>query len=373
MREPANPFILSGYHSPKYFCNRDEELAWLMDQYGNERNAVLYSWRRMGKTVLLKHFFYHLRQKRMGEGIFIDLMGTASLADANNRVASAIIRHFGEPKKGIGSELMKLISSLGATVGVDPLSGTPQVTLGLLGKQSVPATFEALGEFLSKRKIPVVICLDEFQQVVNYPETYAEATFRTWMQDFPMIRFVFSGSHHKMMISMFSEKSRPFYRSAQILQLNPLSPTVYAPFIRSFFQKNGKKIQQATLDKIFSWTRMQTYYVQLACNKLYAKGEGIDDALTNEVFQEILQQETPILSSYQHLLTTFQWKVLSALARTEGTENPLSKDFLIPNQLGAASSVSTALQTLIRKEFVVHDNGKYTLHDTLLMRWLQQL
>lgn len=373
MRRPTNPFIVSGYHSPSYFCDREEELAWLIEQFENERNAVLYSWRRMGKTALLKHFFHYLRRNNNAEGIFIDLLGTASLTEANKRIASAVVQHFGEPKKGIGAGLIKLIGSLGATIGVDPLSGTPQVTFGLSGIPSVPASFEALGTFLAEKKSPVVICIDEFQQVVNYPENSAEATFRTWMQDFPMVRFIFSGSHREMMVSMFSERSRPFYRSAQIRELNPLSPQVYASFIRSFFQKAGKKIEQPTLNNIFRWTRLQTYYVQLICNKLFGRSQAINNQLVNEVFDEILQQETPVLSTYQQLLTVFQWKLLIALARAEDTQNPLSQDFLRSNELGAASSVSTAIRTLMKKEFVIQDNGRYTLHDTLLMRWLQRL
>jgi AAA+ ATPase superfamily predicted ATPase len=64
MRKPANPFTLSGYHSPAYFCDRETELAWLMDQFDNERNAVIHAWRRVGKTALLKHFFHHLETKK---------------------------------------------------------------------------------------------------------------------------------------------------------------------------------------------------------------------------------------------------------------------------------------------------------------------
>ena len=37
MRIPANPFILSGYHSPKYFCDREKEFAWLKEQFEIER------------------------------------------------------------------------------------------------------------------------------------------------------------------------------------------------------------------------------------------------------------------------------------------------------------------------------------------------
>ncbi len=373
MRKPANPFILSGYHSPAYFCDRENELAWLTDQFDNERNAVIHAWRRVGKTALLKHFFHHLETKKKAACVFIDLLGTATLHDANKRITSAITQKFGESSTSLGGGLMKMISSVGATVGLDPLSGMPQLSFGHAPPQPSAATFQAVGKFLMESKKPVVICLDEFQQIVNYPEANAEALFRTWMQDFPMVRFIFSGSHRNMMTSMFSEETRPFYRSAQLFQLDPLPEQVYGAFIESHFTKSEKKISPAHLARIFQWTRMQTYYVQLVCNKLFGRSDKANDLLLNEVFTEILLQEAPQFANYQLLLTSFQWKLLVALAKEENVSNPMAQQFLGAYQLGAASSVSAALRMLERKEFVIYSNNQYTLHDTLMMRWLQGL
>lgn len=373
MRKPNNPFIVSGYHSPPYFCDREVELAWLTEQFDNERNAVLYSLRRMGKTALLRHFFYHLEKRGRGEGVFVDLLGTVNLAEANKRIASAIVQRFGETESGLGTRVLKLIGTIGATVGLDPMSGTPQLTFGIANNQSIPRSFEAIGNFLAERKKPVVICIDEFQQIINYEENNAEAVFRTWVQNFPMIRFVFSGSHRGMMTSMFSEEARPFYRSAQLKALESLTRDAYAGFIEGHFSKGGKKISRTQIDKIFVWTRMQTYYAQLICNKLFGKGDFISDDVLLEVYAEILQQEIPVFSTYQQLLTAFQWKLLVALARHEVVKNPLSQEFLSLNNLGAASSVSAALRTLERKEFIIYEANGYTLHDTLLMRWLQSI
>ena len=268
---------------------------------------------------------------------------------------------------------MKLLSTIGATIGVDPLSGTPQITFGLVKGQSIPKSLEAIGSYLQESDKPVVICIDEFQQVVNYSEKDAEATFRTWTQNFPMIRFIFCGSHRRMMTSMFSEKSRPFYRSAQMRELLPLPRKAYATYINSHFRKAGKSIDSEHIESIFQWTRMQTYYVQLICNKLYGKTDHVDEETMKDVFSEIIQQEVPVFSSYQRLLTSTQWKLLVALAREEETENPYAHGFLLQHELAAASSVNAAMQTLIKKEFVIYHNNRYVLHDTLLMRWLQQL
>ena len=373
MRKPSNPFIVSGYHSPAYFCNRKEELSWLREEFTNERNTVIYSWRRMGKTALVKHFFYQLRKEKSADGIFVDLLGTSGMMEANRRIVTAILNHFGELDKGIGPALKKLIGSIGATIGFDPLSGTPQITLGMTRSHSVNTSLEAIGVFLAERKKPVIICIDEFQQVTRYPEENAEGTFRAWMQDFPMIRFIFCGSQRHMMISMFSEESRPFYRSTQMRPLDPLPEETYARFIEAHFRKAKKQIDRNHLARVFGWTRMQTYYVQLVCNKIFGRANRVDDLIMDEVFTEIIHQEIPLFSSYQQLLTSFQWKLLVAIAQAENVENPLSQNFLEPYGLGAASSVNSALHALTRKEFVIQHEGKYTLHDTLLMRWLQGL
>ena len=73
-----NPFILTGYAGAQYFCNRETELKWLVEQWNNERNMVLHSWRRMGKTALIKHFFHYLTKKKKTDCLYIDLLGTMS-------------------------------------------------------------------------------------------------------------------------------------------------------------------------------------------------------------------------------------------------------------------------------------------------------
>jgi hypothetical protein len=51
----------------------------------------------------------------------------------------------------------------------------------------------------------------------------------------------------------------------------------------------------------------------------------------------------------------------------------MAQQFLNTHQLGAASSVSAALRMLEKKEFIIYNDKQYTLHETLMMRWLQGL
>ena len=51
---PTNPFLITGYQGPDYFCDREKETASLMSALKNGRNITLISPRRMG-TVSYTH------------------------------------------------------------------------------------------------------------------------------------------------------------------------------------------------------------------------------------------------------------------------------------------------------------------------------
>ena len=373
MKKRENPFILAGYAGPAYFCDRQKETAWLEDQYKNDRNVVLYSWRRMGKTSLIMHFYNNKEKQGKTDCIFIDLLGTSTFPQAIKKIAEAVIHKYGSMQKGISSVLAKLISGIGASLSFDPVTGLPQLDVNYSGSPEPEYSLQAIGEFLASQKKEVVVAIDEFQQIVNYDERNAEAAFRTWAQQFPSIRFIFSGSHRHMMMSIFSEANRPFYGSAQLLGLEPIPEQEYLKFILAKFKHAGKNISPEQVKLIFDWTRNQTYYVQLACNKLYGMTDNVLDEQLQQVFDEMIQQEIPLFSSYQQLLTSLQWKLFRAIAKEGGVENPMSQPFLSKYNLGAASSVNSAIQVLTKKEMVIYWENKYQLHDTLLLRWLQRL
>ena len=370
-RTPKNPFLLSGYHTPKYFCDRKEELDWFNEQLLNERNIVLHANRRIGKSVLIQHLFYHLESGKNTDSIYVDMLGTTNLQSANERIGKAIIDKYGNLKKGIKATLLNLVSALGATFSLDPSSGIPQVTFSSNANHSFEQSLSVVGDFLKSQKKTIVICLDEFQEICNYPEKEAEALFRTWSQNYPMIRFIFSGSHQHLMQVMFTDKSRPFYRSAQLKSLDVINETEYSKFIKRHFSQNKKNINHSIIDQILLWTKSQTYYVQMVCNKLYSY-QNPDENLLKDIFRETIEQEISIFSTYQRLLTTFQWKLLVAVAKKENVKNPLSKEFINRFALGTPSSVSTALKKLVNTELIIQRNG-YEVQDVLLMRWLQTL
>ena len=331
------------------------------------------SWRRMGKTALLKYFLTNLEREKKAETVYVDLLGTRDMSVAVKQITQAVYDRFGKTSSGISTAFQKLLGKIGAELSFDPVTGAPSFGFGIRNQGVTDKSLEAIGSFLDNRKKQILITLDEFQQVTNYSDQDGEAVFRSWMQSFPGIRFIFSGSHRNMMISMFSEKNRPFYRSAQLLQLNPIDLTSYKPFIRNHFKDNQKYIDETAIESIYSWSRKQTYCTQLLCNKLFGLYNNVNPENLFSVYEDIMAQESPVFSGYTKLLTRTQWEVILAIAKEEPLTNPLSKQFADKYHLGAASSVSTALKMLQKNELVIEDDGEYYVHDVLLARWLQSL
>ena len=45
----TNPFLITGYQGPDYFCDREKETASLMSALKNGRN-ITYFWKNQSKT-----------------------------------------------------------------------------------------------------------------------------------------------------------------------------------------------------------------------------------------------------------------------------------------------------------------------------------
>lgn len=370
-KAPNNPFLVIGYHSKRYFCNRNTEVRWLRENIENERNSVLYSWRRLGKTAVIHCVLKELEREKKAETVYADLLATQYMDEAVLQIAQAVIHRFGKTSARAGSALMKLLGKVGFDISVDPMTGMPSLSMGVRQGPKAEHSLQSLGEFLASRNGQVVIAIDEFQQVTNYDSGAGEAIFRTWAQQFPTIRFIFSGSHRQMMTSMFTEKKRPFYRSSQLMELKPIEIKEYRKFINRHFKAGNKSIAPIVIDEIYNWSRGQTYCIQLLCNRLYAAHDNVEPKHLPQVIDEILEQEHNVFSNYFSLFTKTQWNVLRAVAKEEPLINPLSKEVLSRRQLGAASTVKSALTQLQQKEFVIKDDDQYLVHDVIFARWLQ--
>lgn len=372
MNTLKNPFVISGYVNPSLFCDRKDETEKIIQAISSGRNITLISLRRIGKTGLLKHVKQKLENKKAGYTvIYTDLLPTMNGNEMLNAICNSLIRSI-KKKKNIIEKIISTLGSLRPRITVDSITGQPSMELTVETTSNMQSGFEKLLELVSGLDKEILIMIDEFQQIRNYPEKNMESILRTIIQNYPAMHFIFSGSSRHMLENMFLSADKPFYRSSEVLYLGRIEADIYGKFIKDNFKSKATIIEDEQLSRIFEWTRLHTWYVQYVCNKLFDLDEKkITEISVNKIFLEILSDFEPEYINYRNLLPSHQFRLLIAFASEESTEKPTAGSFIRKYDLTSPSSVTTSLKALMEKEMIVNENGEWMVYDVFFSRWLE--
>lgn len=375
MKAPVNPFVISGYHGSNWFCDRQEETRLLLTHIKNRNNVTLFALRRLGKTGLIQHVFQQLSPSKKTACIYLDIFSTTSLKEFTNQLATAVYTRFPE-KKGIGQQFFSFLKLLRPVISYDALTGNPEVSLDLAQPRDYEKTIHQIFSFLDKQPVKVVIAIDEFQQIITYPEKNTEAVLRTYIQQLKNCCFIFCGSNHRIMSEIFNSSKRPFYGSCLNVSLDFIAEKEYADFINKLFREHKRTITSEAVEHILVFTDRHTYYTQMLCNQVFATGiKAVKREDTLKVCTELLTQNENTFYQFRSLLTNAQWQLLAAIARETKLVKPHSAGFIQKYQLGTSSLVTRGLESLLAKEMVYYNSSikepYYAVYDKFLMRWLQ--
>jgi len=365
-----NPFLITGFKSSDYFCDRDLETDRLLNAINNQRNITLISMRRMGKTGLIMHVFDHIHGKSKLIPIYFDIMGTTNFNEFVEVFSNTLLKSILKTESAWKGLLRKL-TSLRPVVGFDPLTGEPRISLDIRNEQEIRFTLDILFNMMAQKKQSFVIAIDEFQQIASYPEKNVEALLRSYIQKATNISFIFSGSKKHMLSEMFSLPSRPFFGSTEMMFLEAIDQNSYFTFIRSHFSKKGKTINDEALHRIATYSGLHTFYVQFLCNRLFSAFKLVTEWEVDQTIHTILRENEPVYANYLNLLTTSQYRILRAIAQEGIVENPTSGKFLAMHHLGAASTVSQAVLSLTGKEFIQNETGMLSVQDKFFAQWIR--
>ena len=374
MQQPLTPFPLSGYFGSKYFCDREMETEKLLENCCHGLSTTIISIRRMGKTGLIKHVAGQLPEK--WAFIYLDILYTENKPELLDSLATAVINAI--PEKGrAGKKVWEFVKGLRPLLSFDPLTGAPQVSFNVRNKEAEQNITDVL-RLLENHPQPVVIAIDEFQQILNYPENQVDAWLRSIIQQLNNVTFIYSGSQQHLMNDLFTTPSRPFYRSTQLLKLKSIPRESYRNFITKHFKNHKRSISEDVADDMLEWTKLHTYYVQLLCSRVFMTNETtITRNIWHEEARKILVEQEPVFLGYREMLPKKQWQLLKAIATESTLNSPTANDFINNYQLGSSSSVLRALEGLLDKELAYYDfdeegNKYYSPYDVLFERWVQK-
>ncbi len=375
MKKLSNPFLSAGYNGPDYFCDRIEETQQMANFIQNGTHIALFAVRRIGKTGLIHHVFNQYKDNSDIVCIYIDILSTQNLADFTNQIATEVYNYFPK-KKHFGRKITDIFQLFRPVISFDELTGTPSLSLTMETKAQKENTIGQILSFLDSQNIKIVFAIDEFQQVLSYPEKNVESLLRTSIQTLKNTSFIFCGSNQKMMNEIFNSAKRPFFASCTNINLDFIDAEIYKQFILQKFASCKKEITPDCLDFICDWTGLHTFYTQYFCSQLFFKNHTHNTlAIAHETAHEILKLNENVYFQYKNLLTQAQWNLLCAIAKEEKVFQPQSKNFISKNNLGTPAAVKRSLDALLEKEMIYYQTGIdepfYQVYDKFLMRWLK--
>ncbi len=371
--KPNNPFLISGYYSPEYFCDREFESGKIIDALKNGRNVTLISPRRMGKTGLVKHVFHQLCDNKADiVTLYMDIYSTQNLAEFVKLFANTVLGQLdSSPQKAL-ERVAQFIKSCRPVITFDDMTGIPQVTIDI-----VPATEEAtlkeIFDYLQSSDRQCYIAIDEFQQITEYPENGIEALLRSYMQFLPNVNFIFSGSKQHIMQEIFLSAKKPFYQSTQMMFLDCINMGEYYTFAEKKFIESGRELPKNVFNAIYNRFEGHTWYVQSIMNRLYGYSIPADESLVEYAIAEIIAENTYL---YENLLTAYpagSVNLLKAVACEGKVKEILGGGFISKYRLKAASSVSSTVKKLVGNELLYKTSDGYMVYDRFLGEWLKRL
>jgi len=366
-----NPFLIAGYHSPRYFCDREVETEKIFSALTNDRNISLISARRMGKTGLIQHVFYKLAEQDKVHCFYIDIFSTQNLHEFVTLLGKKVIGKFDSNTDLMIKNITSILKSFRPSFTFDDVTGAPSISLDIQS-QKTEVGLQEIFEYLKISGKRCYIAIDEFQQITEYPEKGVEALLRSYMQFLPNVKFIFSGSKKHLMDAMFSSANRPFYQSTQKIGLQEIPIDTYRLFAIEKFQENEKLISPSVFDSIYNMLSGHTWYIQFVLNQLFAqtKSEYTENDISI-IINDVLKEENSTYKTYCELISKGQLRLLRAIAIEEKVSEPYETSFMQKHALTAPSSVRLALNALIDKSLVLKDDdGCYYVYDRFFSLWL---
>lgn len=217
----SNLFVFGKTVSGDTFTDREEDTKKLVSNFKYGVNTFIVSPRRWGKTSLVK------KAKGMAEGpdlkvVYVDVHRCCSREDFCEQFASAVLTQTAGKKDEWMENARSFLSrfSFGINASPDPM-GEMSLRLQLSPQERSMDDLLQLPERIAKKKVfHVVVCIDEFQQIGNFPDSLQfQAELRSVWQHHESTSYCLFGGRKHMMETIFDDTTKPFYKFGDIIYL----------------------------------------------------------------------------------------------------------------------------------------------------------
>ena len=371
-----NPFIITGRIPEECFCDRRLETQKIIRALTNGDNICLMSPRRMGKSKLIQFCYDRPELKEGYYTFYIDILHTSSLAEFTYIFGQKVFETLRSQSDRMLRTLIQGLQSLNAKFGFDVGSNMPTFSIELGDIVRPEYTLNEIFTCLEMADKPCVVAFDEFQQICKYPEKNVEALLRSHIQHLSNVNFVFAGSERHLISEMFLSSAKPFYNSTRQVELFPIVPEEYLPFVVKWFHAFRKEIETEDVRKVYLLFEGNTYCMQRTFHEAFVNTSSEGSCSLDIIYKSIADIIEDNGHAYSRMLSQIpvrQKELLYAIAQEGKSEKVTGGAFIKRHALLSASSVQAAVKKLMELDMITLDNGFYTIPDRFLALYIRKL
>jgi AAA+ ATPase superfamily predicted ATPase len=372
-----NPFQYGSTVSGKSFANRKNEIKEIMADIKSGLNLFIYSPRRYGKTSIIKVILARLKKENFA-AIYLDFYKIYSKDRFIDLYSRTIADEAGLKKEKVIAFFRRHVKNVIPSIGFDD-DGKPRLRLEYSSRKSniselLEDIYQLPQRLAVEKKRKVVVVFDEFQEIENLDGEKFEKELRAHIQHHERVSYVFMGSKTHILLNMFNDKKRPFYRIGKMFYLDKLSKEDLVKFIIARFKEGSYSISVDTAELICSLSKGHPYYAQMLCHEIWEatiEKKEVDRKAIDISFDRIIRNHSELYFRTWDSLSAHQKRLLVALVRSGG-KSILSRDYREENKLSGTSTVSKSISALIEKEVVEKNDEVYEVPDIFLAKWVEE-
>ena len=368
------PFIFGKIATEKNFTDRETETANLVQSFTSLINTIIISPRRWGKSSLVnKAAKLAMEQDRKLRICHVDLFNVRNEVHFYSLLAQKVIAATStkweeavESAKSFFSHLVPKIS-----IGSDP---TNEVSIDFDWEsiKQNPDEVLDLAEKIAKRKgVKIVICVDEFQNISEFTDPdYFQKKLRSHWQQHQNVAYCLYGSKRHMMMEVFTNSSKPFYKFGNLMFLDKIDTPCLVEFFNTRFSETGKTITEDAANLIVKLVDNHPYYAQQLAQLSWLRTKDVCDVeIVREAHAALVEQLSLLFVTITETLTTQQLNYLNALIAGEKAIS--STDVMHRYQISSTTSIARSKAALIKNDILDSKAGEISFQDPIYAYWLK--
>ena len=312
----GKPFVYGTAVFGENFTDRKAETKHLKMNFEAGVNTILISPRRTGKTSLVYRAVEQITDPSV-KIVMMDIYDCRDEYEFYERFASAILKSLATKAEQAMTLAKSFLSRLSPKISISPdPSQEFSVSFGIGPKTEKPEEILDLPEKIAqKRNLNIVVCIDEFQQIGEFPDTekFQKKARGIWQLQ-KNVSYCLFGSKKHMVDKLFQDKSMPFYHFGDMFFLEAIPKKEWVNYIVQRFATRNMIISEEMAGRLCDKVQLYSSYVQQLAWNVMIETEGEVTEQNLESGYELLIRQTSALFMRQLAnLTVYQMNYLKAL------------------------------------------------------------